>query len=175
MTVGFGIIGGIAAPMLIKRQKQASISDAFIASALAMDLWGGAWANNTLACGRWYERLGQTNYNHYQFASIHLHPFLIAWLDRHTKRKLSWWVWAGIQYAYMFGATVLIRRNPSIRRSAGLALTIGGILLDQILEPSKAAPWFAAIYYPKLLMGHAAASLWSDEQLGLTRRKSENS
>ncbi|WP_156952902.1 hypothetical protein [Deinococcus frigens] len=174
MTVGCGLIGGVLAPVLVKRQRQASSGAALVASALAMDLWGGAWVNNTLACGRWYERSGQTNANHYQFALLHLHPFMFAWLDRRSRRRLSWWVWAGIQYAYLLGATVLIRRNPPIRRNGGVALTVGGILLDQILEPSKSAPWFAFIYYPKLLMGHAASSLWSDEQLNSAHGMSEN-
>lgn len=46
-----------------------------------------------------------------------------------------------------------------------LAFAGGGLVLDRVLGPSHAAGWFAGAYYPKLLMGHAAASLWSDEQL----------
>jgi hypothetical protein len=62
-------------------------------------------------------------------------------------------------------ATVVIRRLPRHRRVLGVALTGGGLVLDRVLGPSDRAPWFAAVYYPKLLLGHAAAAIWSDAEL----------
>jgi hypothetical protein len=31
--------------------------------------------------------------------------------------------------------------------------------------PSTAAPWFAPVYYSKLLLGHASSALWPDSTL----------
>jgi hypothetical protein len=33
------------------------------------------------------------------------------------------------------------------------------------LGPSRTAPWFAPVYYAKLLLGHASAALWPDNAL----------
>ena len=67
----------------------------------------------------------------------------------------------------MLLATAVIRACPPQRRGSGVALTVGGLVLDRVLGPSTVAPWFTWTYYPKLLMGHAAGSLWPDDDLGL--------
>lgn len=161
--------GAVAAPVAA-RARGAGAGRAAIACLLAVDLAGGVYVNNTRACARWYERPGQGNADHYSFAALHVHPAAVARLDSGLPgggagRRVRPAAWAAAQYAYMAAATVLIRRHPAQRRALGVALTAGGLLLDGLLGPSRTAPWFAWTYYPKLLMGHAGAALWSDEEL----------
>lgn len=134
-------------------------------SALAMDLAGGAYVNNTRACARWYERPGQGTAQHLRFAALHLHPAAMAIADRSVGRQDHVIRWSALHYGYLMASTAAIRRFPRRRRSLGVALTAGGLVLDRALGPSTVAPWFAWTYYPKLLMGHAAAALWSDDDL----------
>lgn len=89
----------------------------------------------------------------------------VAVLDHRVDARDRWARWGLTQYGYMLLSTVLIRTLPAHRRGLGLGLTAGGLVLNRVLGPSTAVPWFAWTYYPKLLMGHAAASLWSDEEL----------
>ncbi len=168
LTVGLAVLGGVLAPIVLRRQRSPNVTEVVLTSGLALDLWGGAWANNTRACARWYERSGQTNTAHYLFALPHVHPFAVAWLDRDLKRQFPGWAWAGAHYTYLLGATFAARRFPEQRRVLGLTLTLGGLLLDHCLGTSRSVPWFAATYYPKLLMGHATASLWTDRELALS-------
>lgn len=160
-TLGAGIVGVVIA----RRNASASAATQLVLSALAGDLWGGAWANNTRACARWYERPGQSDADHYRFAALHLHPFLLTWLDREQRHEPSRWIWAALSYCYLVGSTVLIRRRFACRRRLGFGLAAGGILLDQALGPAPAAAWFGWAFYPKLLLGHASAALWSDRDL----------
>jgi hypothetical protein len=121
---------------------------------LGADLWGGASANNTPSCVRWYERDEQGLAEHLRFAALHLHPFVIAWLARNSRRT-PWWVRGAVHYGYLVGATVAIARlrGPK-RRLAGIVGTAGGLGLGLALD--GAASWFAPVYYVKLLLGHAA-------------------
>jgi hypothetical protein len=123
--------------------------------ALATDLWGGAWVNNTPAAARWYERPGQGTRQHLGFAAAHLHPFVLALADRAaTPRRLRW---AATHYGYLLAATVVVRRtSPRYRRLAGPATTLAGVALDRRLGSSPSAPWFTPVFYVKLLTGHAA-------------------
>ncbi|HLM20933.1 MAG TPA: hypothetical protein VK390_05330 [Propionibacteriaceae bacterium] len=59
--------------------------------------------------------------------------------------------------------SLLLRTAPPRRARLPIAalLSVGGIALDHCLEHSPAAPWFAPVYYLKLLIGHAAGSVWS--------------
>lgn len=45
---------------------------------------------------------------------------------------------------------------------------VGGLVLDGALGPTRTAPWLAWTYYPKLLLGHAGAVLWRDDDLDVT-------
>ena len=163
------VLGAVAAPSVV-RGRQGSMADAVVAALLATDLAGGVYVNNTRACARWYKRSGQGDVDHLKFAVAHVHPGAIAWLDRRANRRLPAWAWATAHYTYMIGATAAIGRAGTHRRPVGFGLTVGGLMLDRMLGPSFMAPWFAWTYYPKLLMGHAAASLWSDSDLGVDRR-----
>ncbi|MEV0528638.1 hypothetical protein AB0I66_34985 [Streptomyces sp. NPDC050439] len=162
--------GALTAP-ITARAHGADAGRATIAGLMAVDLAGGVYVNNTRACARWYERPGQGNSQHYAFAACHMHPAAVAWLDASPPRRGTTWrahpaAWAAAHYAYMATATVLIRRHPAQRRLLAAALTAGGLALDRLLGPSHTAPWFAWAYYPKLLLGHAGAALWSDHELG---------
>lgn len=162
--LGVAVLGGVAAPLVVRLRGGGPLDQA-VASAIALDLWGGALANNTLACARWYERPGQGDAEHLRFAAAHVHPAVVAWLDRAEPRRVPPWAWAGAHYAYLLAATAAIRRWRRHRVPLGVALTLGGVALDVALGPSRRAPWFAGVFYPKLLLGHAAAARWSEEAL----------
>ena len=171
LTVATTTAGAVAAP-LVARARGAGRARTVAACLLAVDLWGGAYVNNTRACARWYERPGQGAAAHYGFAALHVHPAAVAWLDARAegpRRRVPPAAGAAAQYAYLMAATVVVRRNPARRRALGVVLTAGGLALDAALGPSRAAPWFAWTYYPKLLLGHASAALWSDEDLSGVR------
>jgi hypothetical protein len=165
ITMTLGLLGAIAAPNATSARRRTAMVDNLLLRALAMDLWGGAWANNTEACARWYERPGQTDADHLEFAALHAHPVVLAWMDRAERRRFPTWVWATARYGFLMASTVAIRRLPRRRRALGAALTAAGISLDAALGPSRAAPWFAPVYYSKLLLGHASAALWPDRAL----------
>lgn len=153
--------GGLAAHRLARRE--IGTIDELLCDALAGDLWGGAWANNTRACARWYERPGQRDRDHLTFASLHLHPAAYAWIDRSHRADAG--IWAAAHYGYLLAATWVIRSRPRHRRLLGVLTTAGGVALDRALGPSSAAPWFAPVFYAKLLLGHASAARWTDAEL----------
>ncbi len=126
VILGVAAVGAAAAPAVVRRRGGASRWDEVVAGVLALDLWGGAWADNTRACARWYERPGQGDAEHYGFAALHVHPVLVVWLDRAEPRRVPGWAWAGAHYAYLVAATVAIRRLSRHRRVLGVALTAGG-------------------------------------------------
>ncbi|MGE2727940.1 hypothetical protein ACQI4F_00530 [Mycolicibacterium vaccae] len=154
-------LGGVAA-VRRARSRRLSAPKTVLLAVCAVDLWGGAWANNTAACARWYERAGQTDADYLRFALIHLHPLVLAWIDGASRR--GWWQ-AGARYGYLLAATALIRRFRAHRRPLGWALTVGGIALDAASQPYPSARWFGPVFYLKLLAGHAAAARWPDEVL----------
>ena len=66
----------------------------------------------------------------------------------------------GALYGYLVAATALVTtvRDRRARRALGLVTTVGGVLLDRGLGPSAGAPWFAPVFFAKLLAGHAAGA-----------------
>lgn len=163
------------------------IESSFLRS-MAFDLWGGAFANNTPTSVRWYSRDDRTQADRLRFAAVHLHPFALAFMDRDRdgedgadgadgdlsdgedatidaptgRRRLPRWAWAVMHYGFLMGATAALTHDDRRRRGAGLALTGVGIVMDQVAGPSRAAPWFAPVFYAKLLAGHAAGSFVAD-------------
>jgi hypothetical protein len=133
--------------------------------AMAIDLWGGAWVNNTRSCVRWYERPGHGFGEHVGFAAAHvLHPAVIAAVDHKagTRSGISAARWTLAHYGWMLvSATMIARAHRRSRLPIALAASVAGVLLDRVLEPSSAARWFASVYYSKLLIGHAAGSIWN--------------
>ncbi|KAA0113579.1 hypothetical protein [Mycolicibacterium sp. P9-22] len=161
ITLTLAAAGGLAAHRLARHDL--GTADELVLDGLAGDLWGGAWANNTRACARWYERTGQTDRDHLKFGAAHLHPLAYAWIDRNHRANPA--VWAVAHYGYLLAATLLIRAQPRHRRLFGVLTSAGGVALDRALGPSSAAPWFAPVFYAKLLLGHASAARWSDAVL----------
>lgn len=161
-------IGTVVAAVTARRRGRDAVA-ATTSAILAADLVGGAYVNNTLASARWYERPGQGDREHLIFAACHVHPGVVAWMDRESQGRVPGPLWACAHYIYLLSATIAIRKLPHVRRPLGVTLTAGGILLDQALGTSRLVPWFAWSYYPKLLMGHAAASLWSTRCLAEER------
>ena len=151
---------GAGSAFLWARRAGASLPQQALSTLLAADLWGGAVANNTRACARWYERPGQGTAEHLRFSALHLHPFVVG-----PSGRQPGWVWAAAHYGYLQLATLGIRRAGRHRRVAGVLATGGGLLLDRLLGPSRTAQWFGPVFYTKLLLGHASAALWSDEDL----------
>lgn len=135
----------------------------------AVDLWGGAWVNNTRACVRWYERPGQGAREHLGFAALHLlHPALIAGVDHAAGRRSRATAieWTLGHYGWMLASSAVISCAPRRGRLVlAITATGAGIYLDRLLGPSTSAPWFAPVYYTKLLIGHAAGSLWNARRL----------
>lgn len=170
VTAGATLAGTVAAVMLARR-RGAGPGAASVVAALAADLAGGAYVNNTRACARWYERSGQSDGDHLRFAAVHLHPGVVACLDRAAPPPPGGRAaWALAHYGYLLAATSLLRRLRSHRRTLGPVLTAGGLVLDRVLGPPELTPWFAWAYYPKLLLGHAASALWSDQELAAEPR-----
>lgn len=160
VTLALAALGAAAAPSVTCTDRPLTTGQRLILRLLATDLWGGAWVNNTRACARWYERPGQTEADHMAFAAMHIHPAVVAWMDREDRpHRVHPAMWAGAHYGYLMAATYLIRRRPHQRRLLGTTMTVGGVVLDQALGRSHVAPWFAPVYYVKLLLGHASATL----------------
>lgn len=158
VTLGLAAFGAVAAPAVTCTGRPVPAGQRLLLRLLATDLWGGAWVNNTAACAQWYERPSQSEADHMTFAALHVHPAAIAWMDRNRPRRVHPVVWAGAHYGYLMASTAVIRRNPHHRRQLGIALTAGGVAVDFALGPSRVAPWFAPVYYVKLLLGHAGAA-----------------
>lgn len=127
-----------------------------ILEAMAIDLWGGAWCNNTLAATRWYHRDGHGPSDRLRFARAHLHPFVLAWMDVEGGSTRDRWLWACAVYGYLMAAVPFVERGNRERR--GLFATIGGVAVDVRLGPSPTAPWFGPIYFVKLLAGHVGGA-----------------
>lgn len=169
VTENVGTIGLAAAGTFLARRSTSRAPASRAASTgsgrlsvllMAVDLWGGAWCNNTPSAARWYERDGQGPCDHLAFAAAHVHPFVLAWLDRGRHRPRRWWVWGAAHYGYQLLATaaVVTRRGPCSRRMVGIVATAAALALDRSLGRSPSAPWFAPVYHLKLLAGHAAGA-----------------
>lgn len=151
---------------------RATVGRALLMRAMAIDLWGGACVNNTRSCVRWYERPGQGFGEHMAFAAAHvLHPAVIVAVDHNagTRSGMSAARWTLTHYGWMVVSAALITRaHRRSRLPVALAASAAGVLLDRVLEPSAAARWFAPIYYSKLLIGHAAGSIWNSGENPVT-------
>ncbi|HYO34671.1 MAG TPA: hypothetical protein VER97_01230 [Geodermatophilus sp.] len=126
---------------------------------LALDLWGGAWCDNTPTAARWYHREGRGRRSTWPSRRGHLHPVVLARLDAGPGRLR----WAVAPYGYLVAATAVLIAvgHRGARRALGLATTAGGVFLDRALGPSPSAPWFAPVYFATLLAGHVAGAALS--------------
>lgn len=130
----------------------------------AVDLWGGLWVNNTRTCARWYERPGQGAVEHLGFAGVHIvHAGVVAGVDVVTgsRNVRSAVVWTLGHYGWMLASSMVTVAAPRrVRLGVATAATVGALLLDRVVGPSRAAPWFAPVFDGKLLIGHAAGGVW---------------
>ena len=173
-TVGLGLFGAAVAPGLRRGPSPPShrlteVLASGVLRVLALDLWGGAWCNNTPSAARWYHRRGQGRAQHLVFAAAHVHPFVLAWLDRGRGGGRSRVVWAVGQYGFLMAATAFLAGlDRGTQRPAAVVLTVVGVLLDRLLVTSSSAPWFGPVVYVKLLAGHVggAAALPRDPLTG---------
>jgi hypothetical protein len=63
-------------------------------------------------------------------------------------------------YTLMMAGTVIITTAPrAVPLPIAAVLSVGGLVLDHLVAHSPAAPWFAPVYYTKLLIAHAAGSV----------------
>jgi hypothetical protein len=92
-----------------------------------------------------------------------VHPALIAYVERAEGLRSgpSAARWALGHYAWMLASTAVVVSAPRrTRLGIAVAATAAGLLIDRLLGRSKVAPWFALVYYGKLVLGHAAGGIW---------------
>ncbi len=122
-----------------------------IAAIFAFDLVGGAIVNVTPTAKRWHHKAENGFKYHFLFITLHLHPFIIAWLYLEGKLKYSLLI-----YTYLIIATLIILLSPLyLQKSVVMLLYIGSILLNNyILFPVPGMEWFPAVYFLKLLVSY---------------------
>lgn len=158
-SLGLGLAGALLAPRL-SRTSTGAPGHRLATRLLALDLWGGAWCNNTLACVRWYHRPGQQSRDRLRFVAAHVHPLVLGGLEGHDRSRAPGWLFGAAHYGYLLAATLFVeRRHGRARTTAALRAAAGGVVLDRVLGPSGAAPWFAPVFYVKLLVGHVGGGL----------------
>lgn len=130
-------------------QLEWSILQLVVGSVLVADLAGGVVANSTNAAKAWWHRAGQGLKQHLLFTSLHLHPFIIAWLYLDGD-----WVYALVNYFALLAITILLF-NVSKRLHRPLAfLCITGILTFNIFLYEPLASFFMLLFFMKLVAGH---------------------
>lgn len=158
-VVAGALLGGRHLPADAKRGQR------LLARVTAVDLWGGLWVNNTPSCVEWYERPGQGVVAHLRFASLHLlHVGAIGVVDTTTGSRSvrSTARWIAAHYGWMLASvTVTVAAPRAVRLPVAIAASAAGVGVDRWLGVSPTAPWFAPVYYGKLLIGHAAGSIWN--------------
>lgn len=163
-AAGWAVIAAVTA-VRASATKSISARSRGVLAVIAVDLWAGAWVNNSPSCVRWYERRGQGVTKHLSFAILHAaHPALIAVLDVNagSRSRSSALRWASVHTASMVGSTAVITAAPRrARLPIAIVSSVLGIALDRPLGASRSAPWFAPAFYSKLLIGHAAGSIWN--------------
>ncbi|WP_432487760.1 hypothetical protein [Kineococcus sp. SYSU DK018] len=160
-SVGLGLAGAVLAPRSVRSPVRRSAAVDTVVRVLAADLWGGAWCNNTPAAVRWYHRPERGARQRLAFCAAHLHPFVLALLDGSHGGRSTHWRRAGAEYAYLVLAAVAVEGTPAaVRPVVGVVATAGGVVLDRALGASPSAPWFAPVYFTKLIAGHAAGGAW---------------
>lgn len=161
-TVGLFIIGALAGDSSVKFRAH-SIHRLVLRLATA-DLLAGAWTNNCPSTVAWYQRPGQGLPEHLGFAALHLvHPMAVAYVDHAggLRTAQSAARWALGHYAWMLTSSAIVVAAPRRPRLAiAAAATTVGLILDRCFGRSDVAPWFAPLYYGKLVLGHAAGSIW---------------
>ena len=122
-----------------------------MASAVGMDLAGGAWCNETPSCKRWYHRAGTTRRGRVAFAALHLYPFLVEAVSGRRQ-----WRSAAVSYGTLVGAAALLETASSERkRSLASGLYTAWLAGTSIVAPPPSGyAWLPSLLGFKLLLGH---------------------
>lgn len=151
-TLGFAVVGATAAPAMVRRQRPgAGPLELAAASAMGLDIAGGAWCNETPSCKRWYHRAGSTRRGRVGFAALHLYPFLAEFVSgRHQ------WHNAAISYSSLVGAAALLELASSERkRGVASGLYTAWLAATSIVAPPPSGyAWLPSLLGFKLLLGH---------------------
>jgi hypothetical protein len=123
-----------------------------VAVVFAFDIGGGVAVNSTKSGAAWWHRPALSTRVQVAFYLIHLHPFVIAWLWPSYS-----FIAAGGVYAFMLISTLLVSLTPQhLQRPLGLTLASGGIVLGlTVLTMPPGLSWLPALYFLKLIAGHA--------------------
>jgi hypothetical protein len=151
-TLGFAAVGAVAAPTLVRRQRpDASPIELAAASAVGLDVGGGAWCNETPSCKCWYHRAGTRGRDRVAFAALHLYPFLVEFLSGRGQ-----WRSAAISYSTLVGSAALLELAPLGRkRSVAYGLYTAWLAGTSIVAPPPAGyAWLPSVLGFKLLLGH---------------------
>ena len=151
-TLGFAVTGAVAAPALVHRQRpQASPVELAVASAVGLDIAGGAWCNETPSCKRWYHRAGTTRRDRVAFSALHLYPFLVEAVSGRRQ-----WRNAAVSYGTLVAASAVLELASSERkRSVATGLYTVWLAGTSIVAPPPAGyAWLPSLLGFKLLLGH---------------------
>ncbi len=151
-TLGFAAAGAVAAPALVKRQRpDASPVELAAASAVGLDLGGGAWCNETPSCKRWYHRVGTRRRDRVAFAALHLYPFLAEAMSGRRQ-----WRSAAVSYSTLVASAAMLELASSEKRRSvayGLyTLWLAGTSI--VAPPPSGYAWLPSVLGFKLLLGH---------------------
>jgi hypothetical protein len=97
-ALGSAAVGLVGAAAWAKRRR-AGWDWTTIMAAMAADLVGGVYVNNTRASVRWYERAGQGKSEHFKFAALHVHPVVVSLADHRIGARENVAGWTLAQYS----------------------------------------------------------------------------
>lgn len=131
-----------------------------LAAFLGMDVVGGVVANSLNSGKRFYHTLPQPGESaltrllkhHALFAALHIHPILVGLLFGATN-----WLYAGVWYVALVGATLLVLAAPLyLRRPLAMLLIVLALLGNTYLVPGVAGfEWLVPALFLKIVYGHA--------------------
>lgn len=131
-----------------------------LAALVALDLTGGAVSNVASSTKRQYfgpytgpvTTTSRVARNPIVFASLHVYPFIIVGLFPGGR----WW-WALAMYLGVLAAVLVLDRLTPLylQRPVAMLMFVAVILLSTAFSAPPGWAWFPAIYFAKLVLGHA--------------------
>lgn len=122
-----------------------------VAALFALDIGGGVSANASNPAKRWFHRPGQGSREHFGFALVHVHPFVLALLFPGFG-----WGTATQVYVYLLLATAVILVVPMyLKRPVAFVLYCVALLAGlYALGVPQGLEWFVPMFFLKLLVAH---------------------
>jgi hypothetical protein len=122
-----------------------------VAALFALDIGGGVSANASNPAKRWFHRPGQGSREHFGFALVHLHPFVLALLFPGFG-----WRTAMVVYVYLLVASaVILVVPPYVKRPVAFVLYCVALLAGlYVLGVPPGLEWFVPLFFLKLLVAH---------------------